>query len=125
MNIVFYILLALVLAVYANRMLKIRALKHYRPSDVDELLRSRANIVLLDVRTQAEHSAGAIKGSVNIPLQSLRSRLEELEKHKQKEIVCYCQTGSRSASAALLLKGNGYTVANMRGGMADWNFAHR
>ncbi len=125
MNIVFYVLLGVIVIYFFSRMLKIRSLKHYGPADVEELITSRANILLLDVRTPAEHSAGAIKGSIHIPLQSLRSRLGVLEKYKSKEVICYCQTGSRSASAALLLKSNGFTVANLRGGMADWNFAHR
>jgi rhodanese-related sulfurtransferase len=124
LNVVFYAVIALVVVLFVRRTMKIRALKHYGPSDVADLLKAKGNILLLDVRTAAEHSSGAIKGSINIPLPSLRSRLGELEKYKSKEIVCYCQTGNRSASAALLLRTNGFTVANMRGGMGEWNFAH-
>jgi rhodanese-related sulfurtransferase len=125
-NLIFYVLIVLVVGLYLRRTLKIRSLKQYRASDVDDLLRSRrGEIILLDVRTAPERKAGAIRGSIHIPLQSLRSRLGELEKYKGKEIVCYCQSGNRSVSAALLLRGNGFAVANLRGGIAEWNSLSR
>ena len=124
-NLIFYAFVALAVIIVIRRTLRIRSLKHYGPSDVDALLKSGGNIVLLDVRTAAEHNEGAIKGSIHIPLQSLRSRLDDLKKYKTKEIVCYCQTGNRSSSAALILRSNGFAVANLRGGIADWNFSHR
>jgi rhodanese-related sulfurtransferase len=120
-----YALIALAAVLFIRRTLKIRSLKEYRPSDLDQLLKTTNSIVLLDVRTAAERQTGSIKSSIHIPLQSLRTRFSELEKYKGREIVCYCQTGSRSVSAALLLKGKGFAVAHLRGGMADWNFAHR
>lgn len=77
--------------------------------------------VLLDVRTNAERERKSIKGSLHIPLHELGRRMEELEKHKSKEIICYCQSGSRSFSAAARLKKFGFTVANMNGGISEWN----
>jgi rhodanese-related sulfurtransferase len=124
-RIVVYALIALAAILFIRRTLRIRSLKEYRPSELDQLLKTTNSIVLLDVRTAAERQTGSIKSSIHIPLQSLRTRFNELEKYKGREIVCYCQTGSRSVSAALLLRGKGFPVANLRGGMADWNFAHR
>jgi len=124
-QIVVYALVALAAILFIRRTLKIRSLTEYRPSDLDQLLKTANNIVLLDVRTDSERQTGSIKPSIHIPLQALRTRFTELEKYKGREIICYCQTGSRSVSAALLLRGKGFTVANLRGGMADWNFAHR
>ncbi|MBI5464507.1 MAG: rhodanese-like domain-containing protein, partial [Ignavibacteriales bacterium] len=83
------------------------------------------NFFLLDVRTDSERQLGTIRGSVHIPLHHIVRRIEELEKHKAKEIICFCQTGNRSVSAALLLKRRGFKVANLVGGMAEWNFSHR
>lgn len=120
-----YALIALAAILFIRRTLKVRSLKEYGPADLDQLLKTTHNIVLLDVRTDAERQTGSIKSSIHIPLQSLRNRFNELEKYKGREIVCFCQTGSRSVSAALLLRGKGFAVANLRGGMADWNFAHR
>lgn len=125
MNLILYILIALVVILYVRRTLRIRSIRQYRPTEVEELLRARSAVVLLDVRTASERRGRAIGGSLHIPLQSLRGRLGELEKYKGKEIVCYCQSGNRSASAALLLRKRGHTVANLRGGIAEWNFAHR
>ena len=45
-----------------------------------------------------------------------------LEKYKSKEIICYCASGSRSVNAGLKLKKAGFTVGNLRGGIASWNF---
>ena len=82
-------------------------------------------MVLLDVRTRGERAAQHIQGSLHIPLHQLEKRIDELQKHQNKEIICYCQTGSRSLSAAIRLKKHGFTVANLKGGIAEWNFVHR
>jgi rhodanese-related sulfurtransferase len=81
------------------------------------------SVILLDVRNEKERSEQNIKGSVNIPLQEISSRQNELNKFKDKEIVCYCATGSRSLSAASRLKRNGFKTANLKGGMLQWNTA--
>jgi hydroxyacylglutathione hydrolase len=122
---VWYGAAALVLFLFVRRTLRMRALRQYTPGEIDERLALKGGIVLLDVRTEAERHAGSIRGSVHIPLASLRSRLKELEKFRDREIVCYCASGSRSASAALLLQKNGFRAGNLRGGMGEWNFAHR
>ncbi len=108
-----------------RRFWRMRSLKQYSVPEIDAALKSRDALVLLDVRTDAERQSGGIKGSLHIPLGSLRSRMKELEQYRKTPIVCYCASGSRSASAALLLNQNGFTSGNLRGGMAEWNFAHR
>lgn len=108
-----------------RRTLRMRSLKQYTPAEIDARLKLKDGLILLDVRTDAERQSGAIRGSLHIPIASLRSRVKELEQYKNREIVCYCASGSRSASAALLLKKSGFAAGNLRGGMADWNFAHR
>lgn len=121
-QIIIYGLAALLLFLYTKRMLLLRSLKKYTSAEVAEKLKSNA-IILLDVRTADERSRSSIKGSVHIPLHELRRREKELEKYKSREIVCYCATGSRSGSAAATLTKLGYTAANMRGGMAEWNLS--
>lgn len=121
-QIIIYGLAALLLFLYIKRMLLLRSLKKYTPAEVAEKLKSNA-IVLLDVRTADERSRSSIKSSIHIPLHELRRREKELEKFKNREIVCYCATGSRSGSATATLTKLGYTVANMRGGMAEWNLS--
>jgi len=122
---IWYAAAAFLAFLYVRRFMRMRALKQYPPSEIADRLKSKDTLLLLDVRTDAERQSGAIRGSVHIPLASLRARMKELEKFKDKEIVCYCASGNRSASAALLLNKNGFTAGNLRGGMAEWNFSQR
>lgn len=72
------------------------------------------NTLLLDVRTEDEYSNGHLEGAVNIPLDSLRARMGELDKNK--EILEYCQIGLRGYVASRLLSQNGFKVKNINGG---------
>lgn len=75
--------------------------------------------LLLDVRSEGEYADGGIEGSVNIPIQELASRMDELG-NKEGEIVIYCQSGGRSAMAKRLLEGNGFTKVHDLGGIGRW-----
>ena len=121
-EIVFYILAGIVIFWYARRYLLTRSIQEYSPEEVDEKTRSGQGVLLLDVRTNKEWSEGHLKGAHHIPLHELARRISEIEKHKNREIICYCRTGNRSLTAALRLKRMGFNVAHMRGGMAEWNF---
>jgi len=70
--------------------------------------------ILIDVRTNQEFENGHIKGSVNIPVDNLRERLNELD--KDKTIVEYCQVGLRGYIADRILSQNGFKVLNVTGG---------
>jgi rhodanese-related sulfurtransferase len=76
--------------------------------------------VLLDVRQPQEHKTRNLPGSILIPLGELQSRMKELEKHKDREIVVYCASGGRSSSACGILSQAGYSVRNLSGGMMGW-----
>jgi len=85
------------------------------------------DIVFLDVRTPAEFNGkaedkfGAIKNAINIPVQELETRMNELEKYKDKEIIVYCSHSRRSPGASYMLTQNGFKkVTNMLGGMSVW-----
>lgn len=77
---------------------------------------------LVDVRTPAEHAAGHIPGSLNVPLDDLRDRLTDLPAG---DLVVYCQVGQRGHTAATLLAGLGRPVANLDGGYQTWHAASR
>ena len=81
-------------------------------TDLAELVNNGAQII--DVRTKAEFQQGHIKGSVNIPLQSLQNNLTKLK--KDKVIITCCASGMRSASAKNFLKANGFTEVHNGGG---------
>lgn len=79
------------------------------------LATDRSSVMLLDVRTAEEFSFGSLPGAVNIPLDDLRERMQELP--KDKEIIVFCAVGLRGYLAQRILCGHGYTaVRNLIGG---------
>jgi rhodanese-related sulfurtransferase len=84
----------------------LKKLLGFGPSvDLNELIRQGAKIV--DVRTPAEYKQGNVKGSINLPLQTLSSNLNKLK--KDDVIITCCASGMRSGAAKRLLKGQGFT----------------
>ncbi len=80
------------------------------------------DVLILDVRTQEEYEAGHIINSTLIPVQVLDKRLNELP--RDKKILVYCKSGSRSAQASQILINNGFKeIYNMKGGITDWTNA--
>lgn len=78
--------------------------------------------LLLDVRTKDEYALGNIPGSKNIPVDDLRSHLEELPKGIP--VVVYCAVGLRGYLAYRILTQNGYkNVANLSGGYKTYSAA--
>jgi len=73
---------------------------------------------LIDVRTVAEHAAGHIPGSLNIPVDSLRERLDQVPRDN---VIVYCQVGMRGHTATTLLRGLGREAANLDGGYLTWS----
>ena len=63
---------------------------------------------VVDVRTPAEYAERHVPGALNIPLNTLESRLRELGP-KDAPIVLYCRSGARSANAAAILERAGFT----------------
>ena len=117
------LLLAFVLLIILLRVKKYiatRSMKNYSAAEVKQLLKDNNSIVLLDVRTYGERKSGAIKPSIHIPLHEITLKTEQLKKYGSREIICYCQTGSRSVSAAVRLKKLGFNSANLEGGYSSW-----
>ncbi len=118
-----YTLIAIAAFYIIRKMILIKSIKHYSPVDAFKKLRDGNSSLFLDVRTVAERKAKKISGSVHIPLPEINSRYNELLKYKGKEIICYCRTGNRSLNAAAKLKRQGFDVANLKGGISQWNSA--
>lgn len=74
---------------------------------------------LVDVRTPAEYEAGHIPGSIHIPIESLRERMNELS--KEQPVVTYCKVGQRGYLATKLLNQSGFDSANLSGGYTSWS----
>ncbi|TYC57424.1 rhodanese-like domain-containing protein [Marinobacter sp. BW6] len=77
--------------------------------------------VVVDIRDRKEFGEGRITGSVNIPLNSLKSRVGELSKFKDKQIIVADKMGQHSAMAVKQLNAEGFSnVVRLNGGVADW-----
>ncbi|ENC6720465.1 FAD-dependent oxidoreductase [Vibrio harveyi] len=88
----------------------------------DEIDNLSEDQVLLDVRNPGElESVGFIDGAINIPVDQLRQRMNELP--KDKEIVIYCQVGLRGNVAYRQLVNSGFKARNLLGGYRTYKFA--
>lgn len=88
--------------------------------ELKKLLES-GQIHILDVREDHEFNSGHIKGSQSIYVGELRNRLSELPNDR---LICVtCGWGGRGSIAASILRKDGYSVANLLGGMNAWNAA--
>lgn len=91
-------------------------------SQAKQMIESNPNLVILDVRSQAEYDSGHLQNATLIPVTDLARRLYELD--KQKDILVYCGSGGRSATASQTLVDNGFpSVYNMLGGITSWKNA--
>lgn len=88
-------------------------IKQYNWDDVASLPRD-GSVILLDTRTELEYANGHIDGYINIPLDSLRTRLHELNLNKP--IYVTCQIGLRGYIASRILSQNGFDTYNLNGG---------
>ena len=75
--------------------------------------------MLLDVRTDAEFSRGHLPGATHIPLGQLASRLRKLD--RDRALVVYCRSGTRSRHATDLLRGSGFDRVYDLGAMRNWD----
>jgi NADPH-dependent 2,4-dienoyl-CoA reductase/sulfur reductase-like enzyme/peroxiredoxin family protein/rhodanese-related sulfurtransferase/TusA-related sulfurtransferase len=92
-------------------------------NEIDEIVEKGG--FLLDVRTPVENQAGAIKGAVNIQLDELRERINEIPIAKDQPIYVTCQVGQRAYLAIRILSGNGFTnIYNLSGGFSTYKAAH-
>ena len=92
-----------------------------------ERLRANPKAVLLDVRSPSEFNGtstevptfGHFKNAVNVNITELESRLSELSKYKDREILVYCSHSHRSPRASYFLTTHGFgNVKNMSGGVS-------
>lgn len=73
-------------------------------------------VQLIDVRTPAEYARGTVDGAVNIPVDDLRTRIDEVEQ----DVIVHCQVGLRGYLAARTLAQHGRRVRNLDGGYRTW-----
>ena len=76
-----------------------------------------SSLIVVDVRTEEEFEYGAYPEAINIPLDELMHRYDELGNNPSREIVVYCASGARSAYAQQVLMNLGYTNVKNGGGI--------
>lgn len=86
----------------------------FHPFCIEEIDDLPDDAQLVDVRTMDEYAGGTIRHAVNIPLDDLRGRLDELDKNKK--VYIFCQIGLRGYLAERILTQYGFDVVNLTGG---------
>ena len=97
------------------------AITQLDPAQVHTMVAQSPKPFLLDVRTPEEYKQGHVNGAELIPLNDLSSKIARIPKGR--EVICICESGSRSSAAARHLSAQGYKVSNMKGGMNRWTRA--
>lgn len=95
-----------------------KELKQFHLEDIKNLPLDRS-VTLLDARTKGEYLQGHVNGFINIPVDELRERMQEIEKDKPVYVIC--QSGLRSYIATRILTGSGYDAYNFSGGFRFYN----
>lgn len=103
---------------FLSQLLNQSSVNQLEPSEVLEMWSKSPKPFLLDVRTPLEYKQRHINGAELIPLDELSNKVDRIPKGR--EIICICESGSRSSVAAHQLSSLGYKVSNLRGGMARW-----
>jgi rhodanese-related sulfurtransferase len=82
-------------------------------------MQAEGEVILVDVRTEAEFAAGAIAGAKFLPLHMLPLAGDQLP--TDKPVIFYCRSGARSAQACAFMTSKGYqNVFNLQGGVMGW-----
>jgi rhodanese-related sulfurtransferase len=87
------------------------------PRQVAQLLRE-SDAQLVDVREPYEHEAGRIAGDRHIELERLTAEAASID--RERPVVFYCRSGSRSALATEAFAASGYSAHNLSGGLQAW-----
>lgn len=106
-----FILLALLLLVGCSTSSKLSPSQAW--SKIDE------GAVLVDVRTPAEYQSGHIEGAINISLDQIKTKPDQLALNHSSELVLYCQSGNRAGQAESILKSHGFKRVYNAGGYSN------
>ena len=84
--------------------------------------KKKEDYLVIDVRKAEEYNAGHLKHAINIPLEEIEARLDEINGYKDKNVVLYCNTGNRSGKALDLLKQKGFNVLMNAPGVKQYDY---
>jgi len=119
-----YLILAAVVFFFVARSLW-QARPTIAPVEANAAIKS-GNAVLIDVRESGEWSSGVAQSAALLALSDLRGSRTKwepfLKAHRDKQLVLYCVSGTRSGMAAGLLRREGFNAVNL-GGLSRWTSA--
>lgn len=99
---------------------RMHGVKNANAAQAVQLL-NRENGVVVDVCEPREFGAGHLPNAINLPLSSLKDRLRDLDKYKNRPVIVSCRSGNRSLKGAVILRKHGFsTVYNLAGGLQAW-----
>ena len=88
-------------------------------NEARDLIQENPEMVILDVRTPSEYEDAHIEGAINIPVEEIAGRLNELSANDV--ILVYCRTGNRSGTAVGIMEENGFSkIYHMHEGISTW-----
>ena len=93
----------------------------FKEIDIEGLnsIKTQDDVLVIDVRTDAEVARGMIQGAKHIPLHLLPLKVDEL--NTSVPTIFYCQSGARSAQACAFMSSKGHeAVYNLQGGILAW-----
>lgn len=97
----------------------------YRTVTAEEarnLMETESDYIILDVRTQEEYDSGHIPDAVLLPSTEVAEQAKTVLPDPDQLILVYCRSGNRSAQAASVLAGLGYTNVVDFGGLNNWPY---
>lgn len=101
-----------------------RAPLNVNPDQAEQILRKQTNVVILDVRTAKEFSAGHITGATNLDFYGQDFEKKLLELNKDKSYLVHCASGGRSAKVRDKMTNlNFQSIYHLEGGMKAWEKA--
>lgn len=84
--------------------------------------KKKEDYLVIDVRKAEEYNAGHLKHAINIPLEEIEARLDEINGYKDKNVVLYCNSGNRSGKALDILKAKGFNKLSNAEGVKEFNY---
>jgi UPF0176 protein len=97
---------------------------HLEPADFKNMYKNDPDVVLVDMRSNYEHSVGRFKGAITFDMETLRElpeHMSEIEHLKKKKIITYCTGGIKCEKASAYLLDQGFeNVYQLHGGIIKY-----
>lgn len=99
------------------------AIKNVTSAEAKELLDTKKDMLVLDVRSEGEYLGGHMPGAVHMPLPEMAKKASELKEMSDKPVLVYCASGGRSPRAVTLLEKLGFTeIYHLSCGISGWPY---